>query len=498
MDHLPALLIIVPLLAAPLCVLVRMPLPSWILVLFASLCCTWASIKLFLQVSESGVIRYALGGWAAPTGIEYYIDAANAPILVLVSALSAISLIYAYRSVLKSIDTSRHYLFYTAWILCVTGLLGMTITGDIFNVFVFLEISSLSTYSLIAFGHDRRALTASFRYLVLGSVGASFILIGIAFLYAATGTLNMVDLATRIPQTESTRAVLIAFSFLTIGLMIKTAIFPVHGWLANAYHYAPIAVTVFLAGTATKVSLYVLLRVFLSVFSGDYSFGVMVLNAVLLPTAVIGFVVMSLVAVFQTDLRRLLAYSSIAQIGYIVAGIAIASQAGITAGFAHILNHAIIKATLFMSVGCVMYRIGHAHAPSFDRLFTSMPFTVVAFIIAGLGLIGVPLTAGFVSKFTLMGAAMERGWWPIAALVLLSSLMATLYIGRVVQLMLFRQSRKVTSEPVVYREAPKSMLIPMYALLAIGLWFGIHGGFVLDVAGDAAQSLLGGYPGSLP
>lgn len=494
MDQLPALLIIVPLLAAPLCVLFRSAFAGWLLAFLASLSCTVVSIALYFKMSAQGIIRYAIGGWAAPTGIEYYVDAANAPILILVSTLSAVSLLYAYRSVLRSIDTSRHYIFYTAWILCVTGLLGMTITGDLFNVFVFLEISSLSTYSLIAFGHDRRALTASFRYLILGSVGASFILIGIAFLYAATGTLNMVDLATRVPEAESTRAILVAFSFLTIGLMIKTAVFPLHAWLANAYHYAPIAVTVFLAGTATKVSLYVLLRVFLSVFTVDYSFGIMVLNAVLLPTAVIGFTLMSLVAVFQTDMRRMLAYSSVAQIGYIVAGIAIASQAGLQAGYAHILNHGIIKTTLFMSVGCVMFRVGHAHAPSLDRLLTTMPFTVVAFIVAGLGLIGVPLTAGFVSKFTLMGAAMEKGWWPITALILLSSLMATLYIGRVVQLMLFRASRLVTPEPVEYREAPKTMLVPMYILLAIGLWLGINGHVVLDVASDAAKVLIGGYP----
>ncbi|MBX2839821.1 MAG: monovalent cation/H+ antiporter subunit D family protein [Gammaproteobacteria bacterium] len=494
MEQLPALLIIVPMLIAPLCVLVRQPTWSWGFALFASLSCTVVSLKLMIQVSAEGAIRYALGGWAAPTGIEYYVDAANAPILVLVSLLSAVALVYAYHSVRKSIDTSRHYLFYTAWILCVTGLLGMSITGDIFNVFVFLEISSLSTYSLIAFGQDRRALTASFRYLILGSVGASFILIGIAFLYAATGTLNMVDLAERIPQAESTRAILVAFSFLTIGLMIKTAVFPLHAWLANAYHYAPVAVTVFLAGTATKVSLYVLLRVFLSIFTPEYSFGVMVLNAVLLPTAVLAFVLMSLVAVFQTDMRRMLAYSSVAQIGYIVAGIAIGTQAGVTAGYAHIINHAIIKSTLFMSVGCVLYRVGHTHAPSVDRLFTMMPLSVIAFLLAGLGLIGVPLTAGFVSKFTLIGAAMDQGWWMVSGLVLVSSLMATLYIGRVVQLMLFRKGRKVAAEPVVFNEAPKLMLIAMYTLLAIGLWLGINGSFVLNLSADAARVLIGGYP----
>ena len=141
---------------------------------------------------------------------------------------------------------------------------------------------------LIAFGDDRRALTASFRYLVLGSVGASFILIGIGFLYAATGTLNMIDLAQRIPESESRRAVLVAFSFLTIGLMIKAAVFPLHAWLVNAYHFAPIPVTAFLAGTATKVSLYVMLRFFFGIFGADYSFGQLFLTGVLLPRGDLG------------------------------------------------------------------------------------------------------------------------------------------------------------------------------------------------------------------
>jgi len=247
-DQLPALQVMLPMLIAPVIVMVRNAWWSWLLALFTSLLAAIVSWLLLGQVSDGSVIRYAIGGWEAPTGIEFYIDRVNAGVALLVSGISTVVLLYAYHSIKRSVDTSRHYLFYAAWMLCLTGLLGMVITGDAFNVFVFLEISSLSTYMLIAFGGDRRALVASFRYLVLGSVGASFILIGIGFLYAATGTLNMVDLALRIPETESPRAVLVAFSFLTVGLMIKAAVFPLHGWLLNAYNFAPIAVTAFLAG----------------------------------------------------------------------------------------------------------------------------------------------------------------------------------------------------------------------------------------------------------
>lgn len=492
-EQLPALLILVPLICAPLCVIFRHAAASWLIALLANLFSVFASWQVLQHVQNEGAIRYAVGGWAAPTGIEYYIDTLNASVLLLVSGISTIVLVYAYQSVNKSVPRTKHYLFYAAWLMCVTGLLGIVITGDAFNVFVFLEISSLATYMLISFGDDRRALTSTFRYLVMGSVGASFILIGIGFLYAATGSLNMIDLADRIPDSESQRAVLVGFCFICIGVMIKAAIFPLHAWLPNAYTYAPIAVTAFLAGTATKVSLYVLLRFFFSIFGHEYSFGQMVLNGLLLPVAVAGFLSMSLVAIFQTDLRRMLAYSSVAQLGYIVAGIALATQAGLTAGIVHIINHALVKTALFMAVGCFIYQLGHSHRPSFDRLFKHMPFTCVAFMISGLGLIGVPLTVGFVSKFTLIEASMEKGWWIIAVLILVSSLMAVIYVGRVIEVMLFRESRQPEPASSGLKEAPVSMLLPMYLLVITGLYFGVNGEVTLSTAGDAARQLLEGF-----
>ena len=492
-PQLPALLILVPLTAAPVCVMFRHQLASWIIALAANLFSVYAACSVLVHVQTEGVIRYALGGWAAPSGIEYYIDTLNASVLVLVSSISAIVLVYAWRSVGKSVPSDKQYLFYTAWLMCLTGLMGIVITGDAFNVFVFLEVSSLATYMLISFGNDRRALTSTFRYLVMGSVGASFILIGIGFLYAATGTLNMIDLAARIPDSESQRAVLVAFSFICVGVMIKAAIFPLHAWLPNAYTYAPSAATAFLAGTATKVSLYVLLRFFFSIFGAEFSFGQSVLSGIFLPAAVAGFTLMSLVAIFQTDLRRMLAYSSVAQLGYIVAGIALATQAGLTAGIVHIINHAFVKSALFMSVGCIIYQVGHAHRPSLDELFKRMPFTSMAFILSGLGLIGVPLTVGFISKFALIEASMEQGFWWLAALVLISSLMALIYVGRVVEVMLFRQVRNDMPATSGLSEAPLSMLLPMYLLIAIGLYFGINGDVTLTLAGDAARELLSGF-----
>jgi len=311
-HHLPALIIVVPLMLAPLCVILRGRNLSWSITVLSNLICLLIAYLLLLQVKDGSVIRYALGGWAAPSGIEYYIDTTNAIVLLLITLVGSAVSVYALPSVQDEIPRQKQYLFYAGYLLCLTGLLGITVTGDAFNVFVFLEISSLATYMLIALGRERpHSFLAAFRYLIMGSIGASFILIGIGFLYAATGTLNMQDLANRIPAVSESRTVIVAFSFITVGLLIKAAIFPLHAWLPNSYHYSPSVVSSFLAGTATKVSLYVLLRFMFDIFGADYSFSQMLLGGVLLPAAIIGFLLMSLVAIFQTDIRRLLAYSNL-------------------------------------------------------------------------------------------------------------------------------------------------------------------------------------------
>lgn len=487
-EDLPVLIIVLPLMAAPLSLMVRHAKSAWWIAILTSAVSTLFSYSLLMTVLADGVVQYALGGWAAPTGIEYYIDTLNAGLLLLISLLSTLTLFFARLSIAKEIAAPRHYLFYTGWLMCLTGLLGIVITGDAFNVFVFLEISSLSMYMLIALGQERgQALLAAFRYLIMGSVGASFILLGIGFLYAATGTLNMADLAERVALVNESRTVIVGFSFITVGLLIKTAVFPVHAWLPSAYQYAPSAVTAFLAGTATKVSLYVFLRFFYHIFGPDYSFADMLLGNVLLPLAIVGFFVMSVVAIFQTDMRRLLAYSSIAQLGYMFTAIAMATEIGLTAGIIHLVNHAFIKAALFMAVGCLFYRYGSAKITDVKGALYCMPWTVSAFILGGLSLIGIPLTAGFISKWYLISAAIESGWWPIALMVLLSSLMAIIYIGKMVEVMCFQKTNEIRQSSV--SEAPLSMLIPLWLCLGLSIYMGIDGNLVIGFAEQAATQL---------
>jgi len=490
MEHLPVIQVIVPLLAAPLCALVRKPRATALIAIAATWVSLWVSLQLLQTVLATGSISYAMGGWAAPYGIEYRVDTVSAFVLLIVSGIGAVVTPYALTSVKKEVADHQIGLFYTAWLLCFAGLLGITITGDVFNVFVFLEISSLSAYALIAMGEDRRALTAAYQYLIMGAVGATFIVIGIGMMYVMTGTLNMADLAERLPAVAGTRTIPVAFGFLTVGITLKLALFPLHLWLPNAYTYAPSAVTSFLASTATKVAVYMLLRFFFTVFGAAFAFDVMQLDMVLMPLAIAAIFSMSLVAIFQSNVKRMMAYSSVAQIGYMILGISMASVTGLTAGILHLFNHAVTKGALFMALGCVMYSVGSVELSKMRGLGKRMPWTMAAFVGGGLSLIGVPLTAGFVSKWYLLLAALDSGMWWIAVFILIASLMAIVYVWRIVEVAYFSPS----PDGAPTGEAPLSMLIPTWVLVLANFYFGIDTRVSVGAATRAAEYLLGAGP----
>ena len=490
-EQLPALQIIVPLLAAPLCILTRRAAAALAVAQLVCVTTFGISIALLVRVLEVGVLRYDMGGWAAPWGIEYRVDALSAFVLLFVSGIGAVALIYAPRSLAREIPRDRHYLFCAAYLLCLTGLLGIVITGDLFNLFVFLEISSLASYALIALGNTRCALTAAFQYLILGTIGATFILIGIGLMYSMTGTLNMADMAGRLPAEMGQRTVLVAFAFFTVGVSLKMALFPLHLWLPNAYTFAPSVVSAFLAATATKVSVYILLRFVFTVYGEWFAFEALPLDKILMPLALVGIFVASTVAIFQDNVKRLLAYSSVAQIGYIVLGISFHSVTGLTAGIVHLFNHALMKGGLFLAMGCIALRVGSVKIDDMRGLGRTMPWTMLAWTLGGLGLIGVPATAGFISKWYLINAAWERGWWPVTMAVLLSSLLALIYVWRVVEVAYFEAPVEGRA-PV--KEAPASMLLPTWLLIGASIVFGVWATLPVDLARRAAQALLGGGP----
>lgn len=486
--------VLVPLIAAPICALLPGRRWPWLLTFAVAVVTLVIAATTLVSVSDGSTLSYAFGNWQPPIGIEYRVDAANALVAVLLAAMAAFILPWARLSVDDEVP-ERQGAFYALFLLALAGLLGITQTGDIFNVFVFLEISSLASYGLIAHGRDKRALLAAFRYLIMGTVGATFLLIGIGFLYMMTGTLNMADLAERLPEVRDARSVRVALAFIIVGLSLKLALFPLHLWLPGAYTYAPSFISTFLAATATKVALYVMLRLVFTVFEPEYSFVVIPLTTAFLALAIAGMFAGSWAAIFQANLKRMLAYSSVAQVGYMVLGVGLATTLGLTASLLHLFNHGLMKAALFMALGAVVYRTGGVRLETVRGLGRQMPWTLTAFALAGVSLIGLPPTAGFISKWYLVSAALDAGQGWLVALILITSLMAVIYIGRVVEAA-WLQPRPADAPTV--REAPLAMLIPLWVMIAANFYFGIDTRLTVGVATTAAEVLMGGFPGGAP
>ena len=490
-PHLPALQVVLPLISAPVCVLIRNGLVAWLLAVTVSWIAFAISLALLTHVAVNGPVSYAMGGWAAPYGIVYRIDLLNAFVLIIVAGMGALVTTGAYRVPQSDMSGDHPNFFFGIFLLVLTGLLGITVTGDAFNLYVFLEISSLASYALVALGRDRRALMAAFQYLIMGTIGATFILAGIGLLYAVTGTLNMADLAERIPQVENARAVRAAFAFIVVGASLKLALFPLHAWLPNAYTHAPAMVSAFLAATATKVGVYILIRFVFTVFGVTFSFETMQLGPILMVFGLCAALMGSMVAIFQNNVKRMLAYSSVAQIGYMVLGLSFTSHAGLTAAVVHIFNHAAMKGALFLALACVVYRLGGVELSALRGLGRRMPLTFACIVIAGLSLIGVPLTGGFVSKWYLVSAALEDELWLVAGAVLVSSLFAVAYVWRLVEVAYFRPPPEGDVAP---REAPASLLVPTMALAAACVYFGIDTELTVGTARGIANDLLPSMP----
>jgi len=487
-TQLPVIQVVLPLMAAPICLLLRRPGLVWafaVLVCWLSLWVAWTLLQLVLA---DGPISYAMGGWAAPWGIEYRIDIVNAYLALIVTGIASVVFPYARRSVEREIAAGNITYFYILLLLCFTGLLGMTVTGDAFNLFVFLEISSLSTYALISLGKDRRALTASFQYLAMGTIGGTFVLIGIGFLYVVTGTLNMSDLAERLPAVTQTRTLHTAFAFLVVGIGLKLAMFPLHLWLPNAYAYAPSAATAFIAATSTKVAVYALLRFVFSIFGTHIAFEDLPFDQIADILGAVAILSASAVAIFQDNIKRMLAYSSVAQIGYILVGLGLGTAAGLQASLLHVFNHALMKGALFMAMGCFAYSLGSVQLADLRGVAHRMPWTFAAFVAGGLSLVGVPLTVGFISKWYLVMATLDQGLWLLAVLVLAGSLMALVYVWRVVEAAWFATPSAKAAE---CREAPASMLVATWVLVAANVYFGINTKLTVGIAGQAAEALIG-------
>lgn len=432
----------------------------------------------FRQVLESGGIRYAVGGWAPPVGIELVLDPLAAFFVLMTAGIALIVLLHSRRPIAEELP-EKGISYYSAALLMLAGFSGIVLAGDLFNLYVFLEISALSGYALLGAGSPRAAV-ATYRYLILGTIGASFYLLGIGFIFSGTGTLNMADLSAILAVAGTGPLIIIGLIFIVTGIGLKMALFPLHLWLPDVYGSAVSSSAALIAPIGTKVAAYVLIRVLFYVMDPDWLRGEFAVPALIGWMGAAGIIWGSIMAIAQTDLRRMLAYSSVAQIGYIALGIGLGNAYGFIGAVLHSLNHACMKSCLFL-VSSNLRSAGRTQSIDDldDSLQHAMPWTAASFTVAALSMIGLPPLAGFFSKWYLLLGSWAQANWAFVAVIIASSLLNAVYFFRVIERLYLPRERSgrrtATAEPAapsggaMLRSERRLTLVVPVAVLGLSL-----------------------------
>jgi multicomponent Na+:H+ antiporter subunit D len=443
------------------------------------------------QVLAEGSLHTHLGAWPPPIGIEVLLDPLSAFVGALVAVVAFVIVAGAVPQVTAELR-GRETVYYATVLLLMSGLMGMVVTNDLFNMFVQLEVASLCAYALVAAG-GRGAPRAGLNYLIIGTLGASLYLMGVAFLYAATGSLNITDVATLLPSAEP-RLVLVGGLLIICGLGIKMALFPLHVWMPAAYSLSPTVSASVMAPLVTKVSAYLLLRVMFWLFgAGSVVVDDMLLQLVAVAGAA-GALIGGALAFVQRDLRRLFAYSSVGQMGVVALGIGLANTAGLTGAVLHIASDALMKAILFLAAGIALLRFGARNVEDLSRLRGRAPWTSAAMTVALLSLVGVPPLSGFFGKWYVLSGALIEERWALAAALVAGSLATIGYSFRIIERLYFTP---ITGDDDGAREGAASVVIACVIMAALLVLVGLSNDWIVRVLvlpGLPGLSAIGGAP----
>ncbi|MGM0371248.1 MAG: monovalent cation/H+ antiporter subunit D family protein [Halobacteriota archaeon] len=431
------------------------------------------SVVVLEEVLTAGAFSYEVAGYAPPFGIELIGDGVSAPLLVLIASVTLAVVLYSFRSGPQGDSFYGELAFLTA------GLSGLVATGDVFNLYVFLEITGLATYALVASDSSPAAAYASLKYLIVGTIGASFYLLGVGYLLVATGTLNMADLASSIPDVGYTSPlILAAFGLIVVGLGVKVALFPLHTWQPDAYAESPHTISAYIAALVSTAAAYALFRIVYGVFTVDFLAAVPIARDTLLAAAGISVIVGAVLAVVQRDLKRMLAYSSVSHFGLVVLGLTIGNETALAGGLIHLVGHGVMKAGLFLAVGVFAIGAGVRTVQDLSGLGTRYPITSAAFGALAFSMVGVPPAIGFPGKWNIIMGAIEAGEWIVAVIVVTSALLTLGYFGRLLERLYFTESIPNTEQSVKadggHPEDVSVLLraiVVLAALAAIGLGF---------------------------
>ena len=469
-TNLPVFLFLIPFLAAismPMVGMFRKSL-CWPVAVAALSSMSVVSFLAFQHVLLNGPVSYPFSGWTPPLGIEWVLDGLSALVMLLVSFMSLTTVFYGGPGVQKTFNT-KIVPIYTLILLLVSALTGMVMAGDLFNLFVFLEVASLSAYALVAVAGGR-AMLSSFRFLILGTIGASFYLLGVGYLYAATGTLNMGDLSLRLAPIMESRAVLSGFVFVMIGLAIKMALFPLHGWLPDAYADAPESISPLLASLMTKVALYALVRISFWVLGVETIFEIMPFMIFMGWIGAIATLVGGLFALSEKNIKRMFAYGGISHIGLVVLGLSLGNKTGFTGAIFYLLNDAVMQAGLFFIAGTIIYQYGIKNISDLTQIGGKMPWTITALIVVALSMVGIPPTGGFFGKWYIVLGALEAGNYVAVAVIIISTLLTLAYFLKIMERLIL-EKRQPSETPGL--EAPFPMRVGMGIVVASILLLGI-------------------------
>jgi len=424
----------------------------------------------FIEYLNQEPLRYFFGGWNPPVGIEFVYDGLSSFFVVVINVVAFLVMVHS-KQIAKVEFPGKKMPFYAMTMLMMLGFNGMVLTGDLFNLYVFLEISSLSSYALIAIG-QRQAPFASYRYLIIGTIGGSLYLLGVGFLYTVTGTLNIIDMAGMLPSFYSNSAVVTALILMVSGVGIKAALFPLHGWLPDSYTFASSTSTALIAPIGTKVGAYILIRVILHLFGAELSDAVVPITTIVGTLACAGILYGSIMAIGQTEMKRMLAYSSVSQIGYIIMGLSLANPLGYAGALLHVLNHAVMKACLFLVSGNLRLKEGHSDISKFDDTYRKKyPLSMFSFSVAAISMVGLPPLAGFFSKWYLALGTIENQNWLFLAVILISSLLNAVYFFRILEKVYMRkpEEKAPASANISNDEVTAGMITPTM-IFALGLF----------------------------
>ncbi|SJN37358.1 Na(+) H(+) antiporter subunit D [Micrococcus lylae] len=506
LTDLAPLAVLLPVLGAALTfTLVRRPRAQITLTILTLALTLVLNVGLLAVVWETGAAAVNIGGWVPPIGISLVVDRLSALMLVISSLITLAVLLYATaQGVVDEDEGGPVSIFHPTYLILVAGVSNAFLAGDLFNLYVGFEILLTASYVLLTLGGTGQRIRAGITYVVVSVISSMVFLVAIAMIYAATGTVNMADLAGKLGDLP-TDVQMVLHVMLLVGFAIKAAVFPLSFWLPDSYPTAPAPVTAVFAGLLTKVGVYALIRTETLLFPGEH------VNALLMVVAALTMVVGILGALAQSDLKRILSFTLVSHIGYMIFGLGLASELGLAATVFYVAHHITVQTGMFLVTGLIENRAGTANIDRLGSLAFVSPLVAVLFFIPAMNLAGIPPFSGFFGKIGLLAGGVEQATplaWVLVAVSVIVSLLTLLVVVRAWARAFWRRIDDVEHPPAqlvsAYQRAKASgrrpkplsmgLVLPTAGLVALSVAFTVFAGPLYDLSDRAAQDMMDRTP----